>query len=65
MSELWKVFCWVFLGMLLAAGIFSLVVCIGSAVNGIGFGEQISQWFGSAVIKPSDEMAVVSSYLKL
>ncbi len=30
---------------LLAVGL--IAVCIGSAVNGVTFGEQITQWFGS------------------
>lgn len=45
--EIFKKLCLVFLGVLLAVGLFCLVVAIACAVNGIGFGEQITQWFGS------------------
>lgn len=35
------------LGMLGALLLGVLIVCIGSAVNGVTFGEQITQWFGA------------------
>lgn len=37
---------WVFVGLVLAVGIFCLAVAIGSAVNGLKFTEQIVEWFG-------------------
>ena len=38
---------WVALGVLIAVVGFCAVVGIASAVNGIAFGEQIVQWFGT------------------
>ena len=46
--EIFKNIMLVLLGMLLAIGIFCVTVAIGCAVNGISFGQQISQWFGEA-----------------
>lgn len=37
---------WVLLGIVLAVGLFCLAVCIGGAVNGLKFTEQITEWFG-------------------
>ena len=37
----------VLLGMLLAVGIFCITVAIGCSINGISFGQQIVEWFGS------------------
>ena len=64
MNEILKAVLWVLLGIALAVGIFSLVVCIGSAVNGIGFGEQITQWFGPIGAKTSEELDAVGHVLK-
>mgnify|MGYP004663230427 CR=1 FL=1 len=44
--EIFKNIMLVLLGMLLAVCIFCVTVAIGCAVNGISFGQQISQWFG-------------------
>ncbi|MGN0748171.1 MAG: hypothetical protein ACI4L1_00600 [Christensenellales bacterium] len=37
----------VLLGMALVVGIFCLVVAICCSVNGISFGQQIAEWFGT------------------
>lgn len=37
----------VLLGILIAVAIFCLVVGIGCAVNGVTFGQQIANWFGT------------------
>ena len=36
------------LGIIGAILVFCLVVCIGCAVNGLTFGEQICSWFSSS-----------------
>ncbi len=64
MNEICKAVLYVLLGMLVAVGISCLVICIGSAVNGIGFGEQITQWFGSIGQKAPEELEAVGSFLK-
>lgn len=40
----------VLLGMVLAVGVTCIVVGIGCAVNGVTFGQQIANWFGT--VKP-------------
>ena len=45
--EIFKNVMLVLLGMALAVGIFCLVVAIGCSVNGISFGQQIVEWFGT------------------
>ncbi len=46
--EILKNIGYVLLGVVLAVGIFCLVVGIASAVNDISFGNQIVEWFGTA-----------------
>ena len=41
-----KIFLGVIGGMLLAAIVFCVVVGVGCAVNGVTFGQQITNWFG-------------------
>ncbi len=43
-----KNFMLVLLGMVCAAAIFCATVGIGCAVNGVTFGQQIVDWFGTA-----------------
>ena len=50
----------VFLGVLVAVCIFCLVIGIACSVNGLHFGEQISQWFGSGA---TPVKASVSNFL--
>lgn len=38
----------VLLGMVCAVTIFCITVGIGCAVNGVTFGQQIANWFGTA-----------------
>ena len=38
----------VLLGMVFAVAIFCITVGIGCAVNGVTFGQQIANWFGTA-----------------
>ena len=45
--EKFKVIMLIVLGAILAVGIACLIVCIGSGINGITFGEQICEWFGT------------------
>ena len=46
--EIFKNIMLVLLGMVCAVAIFCITVGIGCAVNGITFGQQIIDWFGSA-----------------
>ncbi len=46
--EILKNIGYVLLGVVLAVGIFCMVVGIASAVNDISFGAQIVEWFGTA-----------------
>ena len=41
----------VLLGMAVAVGIFCITVGIGCTVNGVTFGQQIVDWFGT--VKPA------------
>lgn len=43
----------VLLGMVCAVAIFCLTVGIGCAVNGVTFGQQIVDWFGT--VKPATD----------
>ncbi len=43
-----KIFLGIVLGILIAVAITLLAVAIGCAVNGIGFSEQIVDWFGNS-----------------
>lgn len=47
MSTLQKIM-FVLLGVIGAVAIFCVVVGIGCACNGVTFGQQIADWFGSA-----------------
>lgn len=53
----------VLLGMIIAVGIFCLVVTIGSAVNGLTFGEQIVDWFGKTapIVENATNSATIPS----
>ncbi len=44
----WKIFGIVAVTILVLGAMFCLAVCIGSAVNGLTFGEEVSMWFGSS-----------------
>lgn len=66
--EVFKNIMLVLLGMLLAVGIFCITVGIGCAVNGLTFGQQVSQWFGSnpaAAEEVVEEIAETAAMLKL
>lgn len=41
----------VILGVLATIAITALVICIGSAVNGVTFSQQICDWFGKVPVK--------------
>lgn len=45
-KEICKGILWVLVGIILAVGITCLVICIGAAVNGVSFAQQIVNWFG-------------------
>ena len=49
----------VLLGMIIAVGLFCLIVAIGCGVNGVSFGQQIVNWFGTtapAIKEPVEEV---------
>ena len=46
MNEKLKAVLWVVVGVFATIVLFSLIVAIGCAVNGLTFGEQICSWFG-------------------
>ena len=48
MSNKAKIILSVVLGIIGAILVFCLIVCIGCAVNGLTFGEQICSWFSSS-----------------
>lgn len=43
-----KLFIGILIGLIAAVAILCIVISVGCAVNGITFGEQIVNWFGSA-----------------
>ena len=47
MNEKLKITLWVILGIVCAIALFCLAVVIGCSVNGLTFGEQVCEWFGS------------------
>ena len=47
MSDKAKIILSVVLGIIGAILVFCLIVCIGCAVNGLTFGEQICNWFSA------------------
>lgn len=58
----------VLLGMVIAAALFFAVVGIASAVNGVAFGEQIVQWFGTAkqaVDTGAEQLANMAANIKI
>ena len=57
----------VLLGMALAVGIFCITVGIGCAVNGVTFGQQIVNWFGSnaqTVEKVTEDIVETTAMIK-
>lgn len=54
----------VLLGVLLAVGLFCLVIGIGCAVNGVTFGQQIVNWFGSSNEVAKDVVEEATAILK-
>ena len=46
MNEKLKAVLWVVVGVVATIVLFSLIVAIGCAFNGLTFGEQICAWFG-------------------
>lgn len=57
----------VLLGMAVAVGIFCITVGIGCAVNGVTFGQQIANWFGSnssTVEKVTEEIVETTAMIK-
>ena len=47
MNEKLKAVLWVVVGIVATVVLFSLIVAIGCAANGLTFGEQIGVWFGN------------------
>ena len=56
--EILKNIGYVLLGIVLAIGIFCMVIGIASAVNDVSFGQQIVEWFGTTkeVIEPVEDV---------
>lgn len=54
----------VLLGLLIAVGIFCVVVGIGCAINGVTFTQQIADWFGSNAVEVIEEATEVASMIK-
>lgn len=55
----------VLLGIAVAVGVFCLTVGIGCAVNGLTFGEQIVEWFGTSSTAVEDTGEVVETVANL
>lgn len=47
MSDKLKIILSIVIGLVCAVALFCLIVVIACSVNGLTFGEQISEWFGS------------------
>ena len=56
--EILKNIAYVLLGIVLAIGIFCMVIGIASAVNDVSFGQQIVEWFGTTkeVVEPVEDV---------
>ena len=56
--EILKNIGYVLLGIVLAIGIFCMVIGIASAVNDVSFGQQIVEWFGTTkeVVEPVEDV---------
>ncbi len=50
-KEICKAVMWVLIGIILAVGVTCLTICIGAAVNGVSFAQQIVTWFGPKEVK--------------
>lgn len=48
MNDKIKAILWVVVGIVATIVVFSLIVAIGCAINGLTFGEQICAWFGKS-----------------
>ena len=59
--EIFKNIMLVLLGMAVAVGIFCISVGIGCAVNGVTFGQQITQWFGTVAPAVEEVADVVAT----
>ena len=62
-----KTILFVVIGIVCAVALFCLVVVIACSVNGLTFGEQVCEWFGSssAVIEDTIEQVTMQSHLTL
>ena len=60
MSDTTRYILGILTGIVCTIAIFCLVVAIGCAVNGVTFGQQICQWFGSCapIIQEGAEQVV-------
>ena len=56
MSENFKLVLGIIIGLICAVAVFCLAVAIGCAVNGLTFGDQICQWFGTSATIDATEM---------
>ncbi len=62
-KEICKAILWVLLGAALTVGIISLVICIGSAVNGVSFAQQIVNWFGPKAKEIAESFIAAKPFL--
>lgn len=63
MNEKLKAVLWILVGVVGTIVLFSLIVAIGCAINGVTFGEQICLWFGksaSAIEQVADATAKIT-----
>ena len=58
-KEVLKAVLWALVGMAIFVGVMSLIICIGSAANGVTFSQQIVDWFGPK------QKAVVEAFVGL
>ena len=57
----WKLVVGILIGIVVAVGIACLTIAIGCAVNGVSFGQQIVDWFGTNTKATGDAIQEVVS----
>ncbi len=56
---------YVLLGAIVALGLFALVICIASSVNGVSFAQQIVDWFGPKAVEEVESIVQSIKAFKL
>lgn len=64
-KEIFKAVLWVLVGIILAIGVSCLVICIGSAVNGVSFAQQIVDWFGPKTKEVAEAVSLTLNSFKV